>query len=149
MESNVALSSNSAGFWIRLVGYLIDSVVIIVPAIVISAVLGWPTALDVLQNTSPQLLPGTFKTGALTVILGILYHGIMESSKWQASIGKRVFGMTVSTMDGDRIGFIRASIRYLLKFLMIGLFPLILVVVGLNERKRGIHDFIADTRVYI
>jgi uncharacterized RDD family membrane protein YckC len=46
----------------------------------------------------------------------ILYFGIMESSKWGASLGKRIVGLRVCTDLGGRLSLRRAIIRNGIKF---------------------------------
>ena len=51
-----------------------------------------------------------------------LYFAFLESSRRQASLGKRLLGIQVTTLDGHRPGFGRALLRALVKFIpwMIG-----------------------------
>ncbi|WP_232274329.1 RDD family protein [Paenibacillus sp. 481] len=46
----------------------------------------------------------------------------MESSRWQATFGKRSFDIVVVDEDYERLSFLRASARYWSKLL--SLFPL-------------------------
>src|SRR5262245_7839429 len=41
----------------------------------------------------------------------LLYFALTESSRWQATIGKRIVGYRVATMDGSQVGFPRALLR--------------------------------------
>jgi len=45
-----------------------------------------------------------------------LYFGLLESSRWRASLGKRVAGLAVSRQSGGRMSFARAFVRNLIKF---------------------------------
>jgi uncharacterized RDD family membrane protein YckC len=51
------------------------------------------------------------------LVVAWLYFAVMESSAWQATIGKRIVGASVMDLTGERINFGRASIRYLAKLL--------------------------------
>jgi uncharacterized RDD family membrane protein YckC len=54
----------------------------------------------------------------LTISLPVwLYFSITESSRWQASIGKRILGLLVTDTDGDRIGFGSGFLRTVIKLL--------------------------------
>ncbi len=145
----VILSTDPAGFWIRFGGNVIDGILVFSVTFIMCLVLGYPTALD-LQSSETGVLsvPGVYNTIILNSVLGALYSASFESSKWQATVGKKVLGLTVADMDGERIGFPRAIFRYIPKALIITLVPIAMVVVALNARKKGIHDFIADTRVF-
>lgn len=50
----------------------------------------------------------------LFLIIGILYHSILNSSKWQATIGKRIMGIKVYNNQLERISFLQALSHYLL-----------------------------------
>jgi uncharacterized RDD family membrane protein YckC len=46
-----------------------------------------------------------------------LYFAWSEQSTWQGTIGKRVFRLIVTDIEGDRIGFGRAMLRTVIKML--------------------------------
>ena len=46
-----------------------------------------------------------------------LYFALLESSPWQATVGKKILGLKVVHLDGSRISFGRATARYFSKFL--------------------------------
>ena len=45
------------------------------------------------------------------------YFTLMERSSWQATVGKRLAGIRVTDIRGDRIGFGRALLRTIVKLL--------------------------------
>ncbi len=49
---------------------------------------------------------------AVTVFL---YHAVMESSPWQATFGKKLFGVVVTGLNGERISLLRAAARTIAK----------------------------------
>jgi uncharacterized RDD family membrane protein YckC len=59
--------------------------------------------------------------GGITIILLIfgswLYEAFMESSSYQATLGKMIFGMKVTDLNGNRISFERATGRHFAKWL--------------------------------
>lgn len=70
-----------------------------------------------------------FKTvaivGSITFIVYFLYYTLMESSKWQGTLGKKIMNVQVAKAEGGRISFGRAAGRFLAKsflspILMIG-----------------------------
>jgi uncharacterized RDD family membrane protein YckC len=46
-----------------------------------------------------------------------LYFALCESSRWRASIGKRVLGLTVFRRSGEQLSFARALLRNAIKFI--------------------------------
>ena len=158
-----------AGFWMRVVAYFIDYIIIVVPSWIFSiiyfAVLfgmsGVHSSLatydaygDVVSGstTSSFDYPGIFLLGILVYIVlvvgaVILYNTLLESSKWQGTIGKKVLGIIVTDEQGKRISFMRAFGRNLGKVLSGLIFYIGFIMVGFTEKKQGLHDIMAHTLV--
>lgn len=78
-----------------------------------------------IQNIARSIHP------MLPVFAVALYFILLESSPWQGTIGKRVLGMKVELVNGNRINIVQATIRYVIKLvtlalLGIGYWPLFL-----------------------
>jgi len=144
MESHL---KQPAGFWIRLLAYVIDSIFILTIAFVACKILGLPTFIDLLGADTDFRPAGLGGTAALTTAISTFWHVIPESSKWQATIGKKILRLQVTDEADDRISFMQAIGRFIPKLAIIILFPIAMVAVGLTESKRGIHDFLAGTKV--
>jgi uncharacterized RDD family membrane protein YckC len=100
-------------------------------------------------------------TGLPVAAMWIGYEAILESSAWQATIGKRLLGLKVYDASGGRMPLGQASLRNLVKdgpFLLFGLLPgaqllsvvwLIchLVVLHRSAVSQAIHDRAAATWV--
>ena len=148
-----------AGFWLRVVAYLIDSVVMGVAFMALFIPFAIMTGLTaVLGKIHPgedprdvgAVLGGTFFLGLFTVVClaflgGWLYHAKMESSSWQATLGKKALKLRVTDLYGARVTFARASGRHFAK-LITGLIPLGVGVMlaGLTDRRQALHDMIAS-----
>ena len=131
-----------AGFWTRAASTLLDSVVI---ALGSTMVAGGVVVIGQLTDSPPMIgLVGFF----LAVNLGgVAYLAAMESSAWQATLGKRAFGLTVTDLAGHRVSFGRALGRAFAKYLNALTLGLGWVLAGVTPRKRGLHDFTAGTVV--
>lgn len=151
-----------AGFWLRVVAYLIDSLVMGLAFMAIFIPFAVMTGLTaILGNIHPgedprdvgALLGGTFFLGlmtiiSLTVVGSWLYHAKMESSAWQATVGKKILSLRVTDLNGARVTFARASGRHFGKFIT-GLIPLGVgfILAGLTEKRQALHDMIASCLV--
>ncbi len=62
-------------------------------------------------------------------------------------MGKRVLQLKVTDELGNRIGFGRATGRFFAKILSSMFFCIGFIMVGLTDRKRGLHDMLAATLV--
>ena len=137
---------NYAGFWIRFLAYFIDTLLmtlVLLPLGVAAGVLIVATGAD--QNGSMLALEGMFRI--VSIFIGWLYFGILESSPWQATLGKKMLGLRVTDLNGGRISFGKATGRYFGKIVS-GLILFIgFVMVAFTEKKQGLHDQMAGTLV--
>ena len=125
-----AIASGSyAGFWIRALALLIDSVL---TGIVLAAVL-------VMAGRGPMIL------AALGV--GLLYHPVMESSGSRGTLGKMFCGLSVADLSGRRLSFGRAFGRNLAKILSALTLDIGYMMAGWTRRKQALHDLVASTIV--
>ena len=107
-----------ASFPLRALAFAIDYVLILGYLVVlivagVAASRSSPTlARDLFANPASAQL-----TGFLAVTLPVsLYFALLESSRWQASLGKRRLGLRVARAGGARLSRARALGRTLLKF---------------------------------
>lgn len=130
-------SPRPAGFWLRVVALIFDQLIIGVPALIATpfgnAFLGTPFI-------GPYLL-GVF------VVWPWLYFAVMESSSKQATLGKLILGLVVSDTAHQRIGFGKASGRHFGKLLAGAILGIGFLMVGITDRKQGLHDLMAGTLV--
>lgn len=73
----------------------------------------------------------------------VLYWSLMESSKYQASIGKRVMGIQVTDENGQRLTFLRALGRNISKILSAFTLLIGFMMAGWTSRKQALHDMVA------
>lgn len=87
----------------------------------------------------------------LPVIGGVvtwwLYFALFESSRWQATPGKRAIGLKVTDVNGVRIRFSHASLRFFAKTLSAATIGVGFAMAGLTRHKQGLHDMIANALV--
>jgi uncharacterized RDD family membrane protein YckC len=146
------------GFWIRVVAYLIDGFIIGIPMAIIIGIVFATTLSGPLSSGNEQAAQeaamasaGIFLVVYLLAFVGIwLYEAMMLSSAAGATIGKRALGLrVVRGTDGSRLSFGRATGRFFAKVFITGIVPLGIgyMMAGFTERKRALHDMIADTVV--
>jgi uncharacterized RDD family membrane protein YckC len=139
------------GFWLRFVAYIIDAIILNVVLSALASVMGMgimmPWAID----------PDLAMAYGMSSILGYivvsqvgtwLYFALMEASGMQGTLGKKALGMMVTDLDGQRIGFGRATGRYFAKILSGLILGIGYFMVGWTQRKQGLHDMLAGTLVY-
>jgi uncharacterized RDD family membrane protein YckC/Tfp pilus assembly major pilin PilA len=118
-----------AGFWRRGAASILDSIVLIVPNTVLTVRLGEDLALLV-------ILP-----------VYVLYFALMHASAWQATVGKRAFGIKVTDLHGNRIGIGRAVGRVFGLWLSWILLGIGVLIAAFTARRQALHDMICGTLV--
>ena len=72
---------------------------------------------------------------------------MLESSGWQATVGKRIMGLQVTDADGARLSFVHALMRMLAKIVSAIPFALGFLIAAFTARKQALHDLIVKTLV--
>jgi uncharacterized RDD family membrane protein YckC len=134
-----------AGFWLRFVAWIIDYFVLLIPSMILSVATGLAINMPVFR---PRLTgAGVFGVAGsqnlLAVILWWLYYALMESSVYQASLGKMALGLIVTDEAGNRLTFARATGRTFAKYVCYVTIGIGYILAGFTERKQGLHDMIA------
>src|SRR6266581_3132160 len=128
------------GVWRRGIAAVIDWLLI---GVVVSLSIGYHGQLAPPHSTVKVVV-----YYALAALVVWLYFAAMEASAWRATLGKLVVGVRVTTLDGQRISFGRASARLLAKFgLSLPLLGLGFVMAGDDARKQALQDKVAVTLV--
>lgn len=130
-----------AGFWIRVVAYIIDGIALSIIYLIVGAV-GVTAAIAADQLWLLVLLYVGFIVGVYA------YFALMESSERQATLGKMAVGIKVGNERGERITTMNSLGRTLGKILSTIILYIGYIMVGFDERKQGLHDKLANTVVY-
>jgi uncharacterized RDD family membrane protein YckC len=141
-------SAGYGGFWIRLMAYLIDGILLNAVFWIVAVIVGVKLIpADPASVNSPDTMLEMGELQVVALVLTWLYFALMESSPRGATVGKMVCGLRVVDGQGNRISFGRATGRFFAKFIS-GMILLIgYLMVAFTERKRGLHDIIAGTLV--
>jgi uncharacterized RDD family membrane protein YckC len=124
-----------AGFWRRVAAALIDGLLVGIVAWIVTAIFssisdGVGVAADV-----------------LVFIAAYGYYAGMESSSYQATVGKIALGVQVTDLSGNRVSFGRALGRNLAEILSALILGIGYIMVAFTAKKQGLHDMIAGTLV--
>ena len=133
------------GFWGRSLAYIIDTLVIVLPLVVLWMLMGQPVPASTDEILAPP--PGYGRLQLLVLLLTLAYDTLLITL-WATTVGKRAFGLYVVRSDGSRVGPGRALARHLLTALSANLtLGFIFLVVAFRRDRRGLHDLICDTVV--
>ena len=138
-----------AGFWLRAVAYLIDTVLIslvfgLIASFYPATFIKYPDAASTSLTSLPQLTPIAF---AITMTANWLYYTFFEASNWQATPGKRALRLYVADLNGQRLTFARAAGRNAAKLISSLTFLVGYLVAGVTEKKQALHDILAGCLV--
>ena len=137
-DALVAERAAYAGFWRRFAAWAIDYLIVLLAGIVLGALV---IRAGIVEN-------GTQGRFTLWLLLGyLLYCALLESSAWQATVGKRVIGIQVTNRRGERVGFARAAARFVAKLLSVLTLLVGFLLVFVTPRRQALHDLLAGTLV--
>jgi uncharacterized RDD family membrane protein YckC len=145
-----SVGTRYAGFWIRVLAAIIDAIilrVVVAPIHIIFGGLGFAGMMAGVHHPFGLAILGSGITIILLFFGGWLYEALMESSSYQATLGKMILGLKVTDLNGNRISFERATGRHFAKWLSMMILFIGYIMVGLTDRKQGLHDMLAGTLV--
>jgi len=138
------------GFWIRVLAWLIDAILIGIVLLPLSLALGlgigfrgFSTDVSTISISLTRVLARI----ALRLFVFWLYEALMTSSSYQATVGKMALGLRVTDLEGNRIGFGRATARVFAKYLSAMILGIGFLMVAFTGKKQGLHDILAGTLV--
>jgi uncharacterized RDD family membrane protein YckC len=142
-----------AGFWIRLVAFIIDAIILAV----VGAIINIPLALivgvgsaGIASSGNLSGLPAIFAAQGLLVFidlaLGVAYNVYFISSRG-ATLGKMALGLKVIRADGGPVSVGLAFGRYFAEILSGLILYIGFIMIGFDPEKRALHDRLCETRV--
>lgn len=140
-----------AGFWRRFLAVFIDGILLNIVTVPVAIVVGLVSGLAATGtggDVEDLMMLGVQGVGnGVGIIIGWLYYALMESSSTQATLGKMAIGMVVTDLEGNRIGFGRATGRFFAKYISLLTLFIGYIMAGFTEKKQALHDMIAGTLV--
>lgn len=141
------------GFWIRVLAYIIDRIVvgILLGPICFVFALRLAGTLTYFHHPNPaqivRIVHFVVIVGVLALVVQWLYEALLTSSSWQATVGKRILNLKVTDELGNPISFEKATGRFFGKILSSLLCGFGYLMVAFSARKQGLHDMLAGTLV--
>jgi uncharacterized RDD family membrane protein YckC len=129
-----------AGFWRRLLAFIIDTIVLGIVDLIIRSVID---AVDH-GTTSLQVI------SLIEFLVGLVYFTWLWA-RYGRTVGYAALGMRLTTTAGQPVGAARAAVRYILIEVSFALFLIPAIIsafmIGLSGSKQALHDKIVDTVV--
>jgi len=144
-----------AGFLIRFVAYLIDSIIIgiiggilMMPAMVLYFAAIFLSSSDD-SNIAFLLIAVIFMllTVLIEIVVVALYYAWFESSRYMGTPGKILLKLKVTDANGNRISLVTALLRFILKTILNNFFWIGSLFILFSDKKQGIYDLLLNTYV--
>lgn len=141
IEDYMTLSKNFyAGFWIRFVAYVIDMIVIYAVASLLNTL-----SFGLLNKQVDFPILGE---ESLSYVIVMFTYFISMTYFFSQTLGKMIMKIKVETNRGDKLSLADVVYRELVgRLLTIFLAYIPYIAVAFINKKKGLHDFIADTVV--
>jgi uncharacterized RDD family membrane protein YckC len=130
-----------AGFWIRFIALIIDSIILGVVQFVVQFVLSalFSGFID------PEM--SLVVTSIINFILTFLYFVWFQTKNNGQTFGKKITGIRVTNLDGGRVTIGKMTLREIVGKTISTLILLIGFLMAAGKTKRALHDYIAKTIV--
>ena len=141
IEDYMTLSKNFyAGFWTRVVAFLIDLIVVYATASLLNTL-----SFGLLNKQIDFPILGE---ESLSYVIVIFTYFIAMTYFFSQTLGKMIMKIKVETNKGDKLSFTDVIYRELVgRLLTIFLANLPYLAIAFTNKKKGLHDYIADTVV--
>ena len=147
-----------AGFWPRCGAYLVDFFLWWMVWQIFVGIVGtayFPEAMAIAAHGAgyqpkPEELMVLVRFLGAACVIGLVWSIAYDAIfllRFAATPGKLLFGLRVVQSDGRPLGFSRIILRSLAKALVGLTLGIGYLIVAFDEHKRGLHDFICNTRV--
>jgi uncharacterized RDD family membrane protein YckC len=130
------------GFWRRLIGLTLDSLVLFFPLATFRVFLG----LDMMGEWKPDSTAWWIASW-VEVVLCWLYGAWMISGPARGTLGMQVMDLQVTRLHGERVSFGRATARYLAQFLSALTLMVGYLMQVFTRRRQTLHDLVSGTVV--
>lgn len=135
-----------AGFWRRFAAVFIDGIILSAGNSTLRLALGLPLVeLPGRANQTTVAMESIIYL--LSILVDWLYYSLMECSSNQATVGKMAMGIIVTDMEGKRVSFGKATLRYYNKIISALILGIGFLMAAFTAKKQALHDIMAGTLV--
>ncbi|HTJ78921.1 MAG TPA: RDD family protein [Rariglobus sp.] len=146
------------GFWRRVAARIIDWLILGFAGQIVIGVIGSAFFHDTMtmmeklkgRDPSPEQMGAIFgflsMAAGVSIVLGVIYDCVFLR-KYSATPGKLALGLALYRSDGSPLTIGRIIGRYFAMILNNFTLGLSYLVVAFDDEKRGVHDYVCDTRV--
>ncbi|GAA0464018.1 RDD family protein [Alkalibacillus silvisoli] len=138
------VENRPAGFWIRFLAFFIDGILMSAFAYLVAVVIRDHKHLESFKIIGSERYYTT--AGMIADNIYIILFIIIFTATLKGSLGKLICRIQVVNQDHSTISLLKSIGRYFAH--IVSIFTIIgVVMVGLNKRKKGLHDLLCQTVV--
>lgn len=139
-NNTAARKSSYADFGTRFIAHFIDALILFVANSFIAVLLQLKVDDIVIDFGSFVIF-----RHPIFFLSGLLYFVLLESSKTQATIGKKIMKIVVVDANGERLSILKSFVRNISKILSFAILFIGYLMVVFDKKKQALHDKIAKT----
>lgn len=151
-----------ASVWARAIAFAVDIFIVVALFSLLIAFLNWILQIPIEYSffegrgisveTTDYVRENFIKLvviySAAKLAIVITYFVGLESSRWQATIGKKILRIKVGDFSGKRISIGKAVLRLFGKWISGQILLIGYLMAFFTDNKRALHDFLAGTFVF-
>lgn len=142
LDLNEEVRRKYASFWLRIGAGILDGLVLYAFFHLLTLLTGvsivWINNLYFLTD---------WVSAAVFLSVCWLYFAGLESSEYQASIGKMIFKIQVCDLDLGRLNFTKTTVRFFFKLASVSIALMGVVLIAIHPKHQGLHDVLAKSVV--
>lgn len=131
-----------ASFWERVLASIMDTIILGLSGGIIGGLFGVMYVAVVGSSYSSSELETL--ANWIGLVLNWLYFVWQESSEKQATIGKRIMGIQVTDLNGQKLSFGQANARYFSKVISLITLGIGFLMPLFDSKKQALHDRISN-----
>ena len=141
-----AVQKNGAGFWIRLAAYVIDSMIIGVVLMMINVPVWF---MELSMGDHAIFTNILFEFNAFDILNYLLVTGYFIGMTYstERTVGKMLMKIRVKSEVSEKMTFGQVVFRETVGKYLSGIFYIGYIMIGISDKKKGLHDQLADTKV--
>lgn len=143
-DSLTGVTFRYAGFWIRAVAAALDGGVVLIVMWMLGFAIGVNIAATEQTEADLDKISGLW---IALVFVAWSYYALMESTAPQATLGKLLMGIYVTDLEGERVTFKTASVRYWVKYLSAAIIFIGFLMAIITRHRQALHDMVAKCLV--
>ena len=137
---------NGAGFFIRLAAYLIDAMIVGAVLLVVGTPV-WFMQLSMGDHAIFKNILFEYNIFDILKYLLVSAYFIVTTYTSERTIGKMLMKIRVKSEISEKLTFSQVVFREVIGKYLSGILYIGYIMIGITDKKKGLHDKLADTRV--